>query len=152
MASFTRSDGVEIDDDPHRVDVGALHRFLAEDSYWARGRDREVVERLVREATRVVGAYDDRVQVGFARCFSDRVTFAWVADVYVESSHRGRSIGHDIVGTLIEGSDFGGIRWMLGTADAHQFYAQFGFTRPSDRLLERPRSAGDPDVRRPQPR
>ena len=146
MASFTRSDGVEIDDDPRRVDVGVVHRFLSQESYWARGRDRAVVERLVRDATRVVGAYDEGAQIGFARCFSDRVTFAWVADVYVESSHRRRSIGRDIVEALIERSDFGDIRWMLGTADAHRFYAQFGFTRPSHRLLERPRSAGDPEL------
>lgn len=148
MAVFIRSDGVELDDDPHRIDVGVVHRFLAEESYWAKGRDRAVVERLVREATRVVGAYDDGDQVGFARCFSDRVTTAWVADVYVESSHRGRKIGHDVVRTLIDGSEFSGIRWMLGTADAHPFYAQLGFGRPSDRLLERPRAAGDPEVPR----
>ena len=40
-----------------RVDVDAVHRFLSEESYWARGRPRETVELLVREATRVVGLY-----------------------------------------------------------------------------------------------
>jgi len=144
VAGFSRPDGVEIDDDPERVDVDAVHRFLTEESYWATGRDRATVERLVREATRVVGAYDAGRQVGFARCFSDRVTVAWVGDVYVEASHRGRRIGEDAVRFLIEGSDFVGIRWMLGTADAHMFYARLGFGSPSARILERPRGAGDP--------
>jgi len=142
VARFIRPDGVEIDDDVARVDVGAIHRFLATESYWASGRDRATVERLVRGATRIVGAYDAGRQVGFARCFSDGVTLAWVADVYVEASHRGRGIGEAVVRHLIEGSDFVGIRWMLGTADAHTFYAKLGFGPPSERIIERPR-AGD---------
>ena len=148
MTAFVRPDGVEIDDDRGRVDVGAVHRFLSEESYWARGRDVATVERLVRGATRVVGAYDGARQVGFARCFSDGLTFAWVADVYVEASHRGRGVGEDVVRHLIDGSAFPGIRWMLGTADAHAFYARFGFGRPSERILERPRATGDPPLTR----
>ena len=144
MARFTRPDGVEIDDDVARVDVGAVHRFLATESYWAPGRDRETVERLVHEATRVVGAYDGGRLVGFARCFSDRVTLAWVADVYVDASHRGRGIGEAVVRHLIEGSDFVGVRWMLGTADAHTFYAKLGFGPPSERILERRRAVDPP--------
>jgi GNAT superfamily N-acetyltransferase len=144
VARITRPDGVEIDDDVDRVDVGAVHRFLAEESYWAPGRDREIVERTIREATRVVGAYDGGRQIGFARCFSDRVSLAWVADVYVEAQCRGRGIGEDVVRFLIEGSDFAGVRWMLGTADAHAFYAKLGFGAPGERILERPRAAGDP--------
>ncbi|MDQ6799134.1 MAG: GNAT family N-acetyltransferase [Actinomycetota bacterium] len=146
MTRLIRPDTVEIDDDPARVDVAAVHRFLAEESYWAHGRDRWTAERLVGEATRVVGAYDAGRQVGFARCFSDRVTLAWVADAYVEASHRGRGIGEDVIRHLIEGSDFAGIRWMLGTADAHRFYAKLGFGPPSERILERPRSLPGPDV------
>jgi GNAT superfamily N-acetyltransferase len=144
VARITRPDGVELDDDVDRVDVGAVHRFLAEESYWAPGRDRATVERLIREATRIVGAYDAGRQVGFARCFSDRVTLAWLGDVYVEASHRGRGVGEAVVRFLIEGSDFPGIRWMLGTADAHTFYAKLGFGAPGERILERPRAAGDP--------
>lgn len=98
----------------------------------------------MRDATRVVGAYDGGRQVGFARCVSDRLTFAWVADVYVEATHRGRGIGEAVVRHLIRESGFAGIRWMLGTADAHSFYAKLGFGPPSERILERPGAAGDP--------
>jgi GNAT superfamily N-acetyltransferase len=144
VARIHRPDGIEIDDDPERVDVTAVHRFLSEESYWGRGRDLATVRRLVGDATRIVAAYDRDRQIGFARCFSDRVSMAWIGDVYVEASHRGRRIGEDVVRFLIEGSGFAGIRWMLGTADAHTFYAKLGFGPPSDRILERPRAAGDP--------
>jgi GNAT superfamily N-acetyltransferase len=146
MAGLRRTDGIEIDDDPARVDLRAVHTFLSEQSYWARGRDLATVTRLVREATRVVGAYEGASQVGFARCLSDGVSFAWIADVYVVSDRRGRRIGEDVVRHLIEGSPFAHVRWMLGTADAHSFYAQFGFGAPGPRVLERPRAGGDPPV------
>jgi GNAT superfamily N-acetyltransferase len=133
-----RDDGIDIDDDRARVDVDVVHRFLSEESYWAKGRERAVVVRLLDEATRVVGAYDGGRQIGFARCFSDRVTCAWVNDVFVEATHRGRRIGEDLVRHLIEGSEFPSIRWMLGTRDAHTFYAKLGFGTPGSFILERP--------------
>ena len=40
--------GFELDDDPGRIDVDAVHDFLANHAYWARGRPRETVERLIR--------------------------------------------------------------------------------------------------------
>ena len=61
--------GYELDDDPARIDVEAVHAFLTE-SYWAEGRSFETVERLVRGAQRVVGLYHDGRQVGFCRAVS----------------------------------------------------------------------------------
>jgi hypothetical protein len=63
--------GYELDDDRGRVDVEAVHRYLSEEAYWVRGRDRATIERLVRESTRVIGAYHGQEQVGFARVISD---------------------------------------------------------------------------------
>ena len=132
--------GYELDDDRDRVDIDAVHDFLANRSYWAKGRPREVVERLVREATRVVGLYLGDRQVGFSRALSDGVIFAYLADVYVLDEHRGRGLGAELVRESIEGSPFSQIRWVLGTADAQSFYERFGFGPTSD-LMERPRQS-----------
>jgi len=43
-----RPDGYEIDTDPDRVDVDAVHRFLSEESYWSPGVPRNVVERSLQ--------------------------------------------------------------------------------------------------------
>jgi GNAT superfamily N-acetyltransferase len=131
-------DGYELDDDPARVDVGAVHDYLANESYWAQGRSRETVERLVREATRVVGLYHEGRQVGFARAFSDRVALAYLADVYVLPGHRGRGLGVELVRELVEYGPLKGMRWMLHTRDAHDLYRKLGFDAPSERVLERP--------------
>ena len=81
--------GYELDDDPARIDVDAVHRYLAEESYWAEGRPRAVVENSCVAPTRVVGLYHDGEQVGFARIFSDGHTLSYLADVYVLPEHRG---------------------------------------------------------------
>lgn len=131
--------GYELDDERARVDVDAVHRFLSRESYWAEGRPREVVERLVREATRVVGLYHAAQQVGFARVVTDGVAFAFLADVYVLAPHRGHGLGVEIVREAVENGPEGDVRWFLGTRDAHGLYAKFGFGRPSERFLERPK-------------
>ncbi|HZA88876.1 MAG TPA: GNAT family N-acetyltransferase [Solirubrobacterales bacterium] len=136
--------GFELDDDPARVDVDAVHGFLANHSYWACGRPREVVERLVREATRVIGLYRDGAQVGFARVVSDGAAFAFLADVYVLPEHRGRGLGVELVREAVEGGPHRELRWLLGTADAHDLYAKLGFGKPSEMLLERPAAHKDP--------
>ena len=69
--------GYEMDDDPGRVDLDAVHRYLSEESYWAKGRSRAEVERLVGEATRVVGLYHEDRQAGFCRAVSPSCTGGW---------------------------------------------------------------------------
>lgn len=130
--------GYELDDDPSRIDVDAVHDYLANQSYWAEGRARETVERLVREATRVVGVYAaDGTQVGFARAFSDRVALAYLADVYVLPEHRGHGLGVELVREMIENGPLADVKWVLHTADAHGLYRRFGFGEPSEKILER---------------
>ncbi|MCW2923017.1 MAG: family acetyltransferase [Thermoleophilia bacterium] len=134
--------GYELDDDPERIDVAAVHAYLSLESYWAAGRPRDVNDELVRSATRVVGLYAAYgAQVGFARVVSDLHTIAYLADVYVLEAHRGRGLGVALVRETIEGAGYGGrVRWLLGTLDAHELYRRFGFTTPSDRIMERPRA------------
>jgi hypothetical protein len=81
-------DRYELDDDPARVDVDVTHAFLT-GSYWAEGRTRETVERLVSHAARVIGIYRDGKMVGFCRVESDEVTFASLLDVFVLPGHEG---------------------------------------------------------------
>ena len=129
-------DGLVLDDDPARVDIDAVHDFLANESY-AKGRPREVVERLVREAGRIVGLYDAEWQIGFARAFTDGATLVYLADVYVLPEYRGRGLGGELVREMVENGPYAGIRWSLHTKDAHGLYRRFGFAEPSERVLER---------------
>jgi len=131
-----RIDELELDDDQGRIDVDAVHRFLST-SYWAEGRQREVVEDLVRGAARVVGLYDGERQIGFARIVSDGHTLAYLADVYVLPEYRGRGLGLELVREAVDGGPQAGFRWLLHTRDMHGLYAKPGFGPPSERVIER---------------
>jgi GNAT superfamily N-acetyltransferase len=131
-------DGYELDDDLARIDVRAVHAYLSDESYWANGRSRETVERLVREATHVVGLYYEESQVGFARAFSDGVALAYLADVYVLPEHRGRGLGVELAREIVENGPLARVRWILHTRDAHDLYRKLGFGPPTERAMERP--------------
>jgi GNAT superfamily N-acetyltransferase len=128
---------IELDDNPARIDVAAVHDYLANHSYWAEGRPYEVVERLIREAQRVVGVYDGDRQVGFARAFTDGVTLVYLADVYVLPEYRGRGLGLRLVREMVENGPYAELRWILHTRDMHRLYRKVAFTGPSARVMER---------------
>ncbi|HEY7693571.1 MAG TPA: GNAT family N-acetyltransferase [Gaiellaceae bacterium] len=130
-------EGYELDDDPARIDLDAVHSYLTT-SYWAEGRSRDEVERLVREAQRVVGLYADGRQVGFCRAVSDGASVTYLADVYVLPEHRGRGLGVELVREMIDNGPYAARRWLLHTRDAHGLYGRFGFGPPGERLMERP--------------
>ncbi len=132
------SDGYELDDDRARVDREAVHRFLSEDAYWARGRPRDVSDALIDSATRVVGLYaPDGSQAGFARAVSDVHTVSYLADVYVLEEHRGRGLGLELVRFAVDEEPLARTKWLLHTRDMHALYAKLGFETPGERTLER---------------
>jgi ribosomal protein S18 acetylase RimI-like enzyme len=137
--------GIELDDDKDRIDVAEVHRFLSEEAYWAIGRPRETVERLIREASRVVGVYDGGRQVGFCRAFTDGLALAYLADVYVLPEYRGRGLGEELVREMVENGPFANVKWILHTEDMHPLYRKFGFSEPNYKVLERPATRNSSD-------
>jgi GNAT superfamily N-acetyltransferase len=110
------------------LDLDTVHRWLSTDAYWALGRPREVVERAVAGSVNF-GAYDDGRLVGYARVVTDRATFAWLCDVYVDPSRRGAGVGTALLDAVsAELSTWQVRRALLATADAHGVYERFGFS------------------------
>lgn len=127
LARRELSGGFELDDDPGRIDIDAVHAFIAQESYWGRGRPRELVERAIRGSDRVVGLYHDGGQIGFARAFSDGAIIAYLADVYVLASYRGRGLGLELVREIVDNGPYSRLTWLLHTADAQGLYRRLGF-------------------------
>jgi GNAT superfamily N-acetyltransferase len=135
----TRDDGLEIDDDPGRLDLERTWHLVVEQGYWAVERDRATVAASI-EGSWAFGVYDGAAQVGFARVVTDRATFAWICDVIVDESHRGRGIGHWLMGVVTQAVwDTGVRRQILATVDAHGVYRDVGFTELAhpERWMER---------------
>jgi GNAT superfamily N-acetyltransferase len=133
----TEAIDVVISTDPARLDLDVIHGYLAR-SYWAAGIPREVVARAMANSL-CFGAFAGGGQVGFARVVTDRATFAYLCDVFVLESHRGRGVGKRLMAAILAHPDVQGLRRLaLFTRDAHGLYRQFGFreTRFADRFME----------------
>jgi ribosomal protein S18 acetylase RimI-like enzyme len=125
------ADGVryEIDTDRTRLDMRVIHGFLAT-SHWARGIPMAVLQRAIKRSV-PFGLYKDGRQVGFARVVTDSATFAYLADVFVLESERGRGLGRWLVESVLGHPGLQGLRrWLLGTRDAHGLYRKTGFGEP----------------------
>ena len=118
---------IEISNDRARMDVDTIHRYLSEESYWGKGIPREVVERAIANSL-CFGASEKGAEVGFTRVITDFATFAYIADVFVLPSHRGRGTSKQIMQAVRSHPELQGLRrWHLVSRDAHGLYAQFGF-------------------------
>ena len=118
---------LSVSTDPALLDLDTVHRWLSTDAYWALGRPRDVVERAVAGSVSF-GAYDDGTLVGYARVVTDRATFAWLCDVYVDPARRGAGVGTSLLEAVDrELSEWGVQRAVLATGDAHGLYARVGF-------------------------
>ncbi|MFG2939237.1 GNAT family N-acetyltransferase [Streptomyces sp. NPDC048282] len=121
--------GYEFSAEADRVDVERVHGWLSGDAYWATGRPREQHERAMAGSLNF-GVYDTATgeQVAYARVVTDGALFAWLADVYVDPSVRGKGVGTAMVGAIREHLRPSGIRRvLLATHDAHGVYRKLGF-------------------------
>jgi GNAT superfamily N-acetyltransferase len=117
----------EIDDDPTRIDFERVHGWLAS-SYWSPDVTREKVESAARGSSLVVGAYKDGEQAGYLRVVSDKATFAWICDVFVDEMHRRSGLAKAMVRFALEHPEHQGLRrWLLASRDAHDVYRAVGF-------------------------
>jgi GNAT superfamily N-acetyltransferase len=127
-----------ISTDRTRLDLDAIHGFLT-NCYWAKGIPREVVARSIQQSL-CFGVYDGSgAQVGFARVISDFATIAYVGDVFVLDTHRGRGLGKWLMESITHHPALQNLRrWILTTRDAHGLYAQVGFTpvQSPERFME----------------
>jgi GNAT superfamily N-acetyltransferase len=127
-----------ISTDPTRLNLDVIHNFLT-NCYWAKGIPREVVARSIKHSL-CFGVYDGiGAQVGFARVISDFATIAYLGDVFVLESHRGRGLSKMLMQSVTQHPALQNLRrWILLTRDAHGLYSQFGFTalKMPDRYME----------------
>jgi GNAT superfamily N-acetyltransferase len=139
-------DEYRVTDERSRMDLGVIHGFMAGESYWAAGIPEGVMARAVANSL-CFGLFLRDRQVGFARVVTDRATFGYLCDVFVDRGHRGAGLGKWLVDCVLSHPDLQGLRRLcLVTRDAHELYKGFGFKPMPDatRYLELHR----PDVYR----
>jgi len=117
--------------DKEQLDTLLIHRFLSEQSSWARGIPLALVQKSI-EHSLCFGGFIGNDQVAFARVITDYVTFANLVDVLVLPEHRGAGYGKALMAAVVAHPKLQGLRrFTLATEDAHSLYSQFGFTSPA---------------------
>jgi GNAT superfamily N-acetyltransferase len=130
---------LQISTDRAELDVPLIYRFLSEQSTWAVGISRAVVDRAI-ENSLCFGGYVDGRQVAFARVVTDFATFANLVDMFVIPEYRGRGYADELMQAVMNHPSLQGLRrFMLATGSAHGLYEKFGFHPPQrpETLLER---------------
>lgn len=109
------------------MDIEEIHRFLTEDSYWAKGISYDLVKNSLQNSF-CIGAFINDRQIGFGRVITDYYTFGWFADFYVLEEFRGQGISKKMLSHLTEQDWTKRLRRiMLNTSDAQGLYRQFEF-------------------------
>ncbi|TFW10687.1 N-acetyltransferase [Massilia arenosa] len=118
----------EISTNKTDLDVPMIYQFLSEQSTWAVGIPRRVVERAI-ENSMCFGGFVDGRQVAFARVVTDYATFANLVDVFVLPAYRGNGFAKQMMRTIMAHPSLQGLRrFTLHTSNAHALYREFGFT------------------------
>ncbi len=128
-----------ISTDRNRLQIDVIHRYLSEESYWAKERTREQTETAIKNSL-PFGVYQGENQIGFARVVTDFATFAYLGDVFILEEFRGQGLSKWLMQVIINHQDLQGFRrWILATFDAHSLYEQFDFAalRFPERWMEK---------------
>jgi GNAT superfamily N-acetyltransferase len=136
----TGPDGYWVSDDPALLDVDRVHRWLSKESYWAADRPYDVMVRAIEHSISV-GLYGpDGVQAGYARLVTDQATFAWLCDVFVDATARGRGLGSFLVAQTVGHPAVADVRQVLMAEPGRSLYRRHGYgdLARTQRWMERP--------------
>jgi GNAT superfamily N-acetyltransferase len=139
MIPTTNDSSFQVSTDRTRLDVPMIYRYLSENSTWAVGISRPVVESAI-ENSLCFGGYLDGRQVAFARVVTDYATFGHLCDVFVIPEYRGHGYAKQMLRIVMGHPSLQGLRrFTLNTTDSHGLYAKFGFTAPQqpETIMER---------------
>ena len=116
-----------ISTDKNKIDVDYVHGFLSQ-SYWSPGVPLKIVKKAMKGSL-CFGVYFRNRQIGYARMVTDKATFAYLADVFIDENHRGKGLAKWLVEMILAHPQLQGLRRiLLATKDAHKLYEQCGFT------------------------
>lgn len=131
MSHELKEPGLLVSDDPALLDLDVIHSYLSR-SYWSPNIPREVVAKGITHSL-CFGVYEvasgrTPIQIGFGRAITDRATYAYLADIFILETHRGRGLSKLLMRAITSHPELQGLRrWMLMTRDAHGLYNSFDF-------------------------
>lgn len=127
-----------ISTDKSKLQIDVIYQFLT-NSYWAKERTKKQVQTTI-DTSLCFGVYVNEQQIGFGRVATDYAVFAYLMDVFILPTHKGKGYSKQLMEAIINAEELKECKtWMLKTSDAHGLYKQFGFTelKNPDIVMER---------------
>lgn len=132
------NNGYIVSAEKSKLDINLIHNFLT-NSYWAKGISLELVRKRIDNSL-CFGIYKGKDQLGFARVVTDFVTLAYLLDVFILESERGKGLSKILLNYIFSYENLKDVKkWMLSTNDAHDLYAKYGFhpLKNAEKLMEK---------------
>ncbi|MFK7904933.1 MAG: GNAT family N-acetyltransferase, partial [Chitinophagales bacterium] len=124
---IAEKDDYQISANDARLDTDYVFSYLSKESYWSKNIPKAIFEKSLQNSLNF-GLYHQEQQIGFARVITDRSTFAYLADVFVEEGFRGQGLALWLTETIKAQEDLQYVkRWMLMTHSAQDLYKKAGF-------------------------
>ena len=118
-------------DDLKEMDLDLIYGFI-KDSYWGLNRTFQE-QKTAMENSINFGLFHKNEQIGYSRVMTDKVFFAYLLDVFVIESYRGKGYGKLLMEKVLNYPSLKSVdKWMLATRDAHEMYRKFGFEPVKD--------------------
>ncbi len=127
-----------INTDKNQLDVPLITDFISK-TYWAKGRTLQQVQKTIANSLNF-GVYLEGRQIGYARVVTDFTIIAYLMDVFILESERGKGYSKKLMEYILNHPELQQVEhWKLNTKDAHGLYQQFGFKEVADpkKMMER---------------
>lgn len=119
---------------PSPAVLGKIEGLYRAAGWWLRGDTRKALARMVAGSHCFLVVEEDGRLVAMGRAISDRANDAYIQDLFVVPSHRGRGLASAVVRRLVRRLRADGLRWIgLVAADGTRpLYEKLGFRRMPD--------------------
>ncbi len=115
-----------ISTDKNKIDINYVHGVLSQ-TYWSPGVAINVVKKAIKGSL-CFGVYKNNKQIGYARLVTDKATFGYLADVFIDEKYQGKGLAKWLVEMILAHPDVNGLRSiLLATRDARGLYEKRGF-------------------------
>ncbi len=126
---------IEISSDKTKLDTDFIYQYLAKSSYWAKGRSLETTIESIKNSF-CIAAYQNQVQIAFARVVTDYCTHAYIMDFFTTDQLRNSGIGSRLLTSLLAAPELKHVnRFTLSTIEASRFYEKVGFFKITKNTL-----------------
>ena len=113
-----------------------LQSFLNKNTFWAKGRNKQQICKMLSNSTVVVSLWHHNQLIGFGRATSDLVFRAVLWDVVIAADHQGLGMGKLIIEAILKSKKIKSVEKIyLMTTNSSEFYKQLGFEMTNKQSL-----------------